>query len=129
MTQPRLRVVLDTSAIVAYLQASIHVGETIAEVVDEGAGFGVPVVCLAEAVALRMDGNGASVDLLVAHPACTVLPMLATDWRALASAARMVGRIDLGVALLAAVDHDAYVLTGEPGPYGALVDDGPVIPI
>ncbi len=85
MTQPRLRVVLDTSAIVAYLQASIHVGETIAEVVD--------------------------------------------DWRALASAARMVGRIDLGVALLAAVDHDAYVLTGEPGPYGALVDDGPVIPI
>ncbi len=41
----------------------------------------------------------------------------------------MVGRIDLGVALLAAVDHDAYVLTGEPGPYGALVDDGPVIPI
>ncbi len=82
MTQPRLRVVLDTSAIVAYLQASIHVGETIAEVVDEGAGFGVPVVCLAEAVALRMDGNDASVDLLVAHPACTVLPQTGARWRA-----------------------------------------------
>jgi hypothetical protein len=128
MSQPLLRVVLDTSAIVAYAGASVHVWETIAEVVDEGAGFGVPVVCLAEA-ALGLGGDGAPVELLVAHPGCTVLSIAAKDWRALAAAAGMVGRVDLGAALLAAVENSAYVMTGEPGSYDGFGNGDAVIPI
>jgi hypothetical protein len=41
--------VLDTSAIVAYAEGSIHVGEPISEVRDEGGLVVVPVVCLVEA--------------------------------------------------------------------------------
>jgi hypothetical protein len=41
--------VLDTSAKVAFAAGSIHVGEPISEVRDEGGRVVVPVVCLAEA--------------------------------------------------------------------------------
>ena len=45
MKDPNVRLVLDTTAVLAYAETSIHVGETIAEVLDEGGRFGVPVYC------------------------------------------------------------------------------------
>ena len=41
--------VLDTSAILAYAGGSIAVGELIGEFSDEGARFGLPVLCLVDA--------------------------------------------------------------------------------
>jgi hypothetical protein len=45
----QIRLILDTSAVVAFGQESIDVGEPIAEVGDGGYAFGLPVVCLVEA--------------------------------------------------------------------------------
>ena len=44
-----IRIILDTSATFAYATGSLNVGEVIAEVADEGAGFAVPLLCLVEA--------------------------------------------------------------------------------
>jgi PIN domain len=125
---PDIRLVLDTSAILAYAATSIHVGETIAEVVDEGGRVGVPVVCLAEASRLIADKLADGVTLLVRHPSCVVLPTLAEDWTALAAWTRVLSRVDLAAALIEATDRPAgYVLSGEPDAYGD--DDMPVISI
>jgi hypothetical protein len=45
----RVNVVLDTSAVVAYTQGSIDVGEVMVEVNDEHAAVALPVLCLVEA--------------------------------------------------------------------------------
>ena len=126
MKDPDVRLVLDTSAIMAYAAASIHVGETIAEVVDEGGRIGAPAVCLAEAARLIGEHLLAGVTLLTRHPACVVLPTLAEDWQALAAWTRVLGRVDLAVALVEAADRPAgYVLSTERAAYGG--DDIPVI--
>ena len=126
MKDPEIRLVLDTSAIVAYAATSIDVGETIAEVVDEGGRFGAPVVCLAEAARLVDESLVAGVTLLTRHSSCVVLPTLAEDWLALAAWTRRLGRVDLAVALMEATDRPAgYVLSAEREAYGE--DDIPVI--
>jgi hypothetical protein len=48
-----IRVVLDASAVAAYAKGSIGLGETIIEVVDDGAAFAVPVTSLTEAATCR----------------------------------------------------------------------------
>jgi hypothetical protein len=126
MKDPAIRLVLDTSAIVAYAAASIHVGETIAEVVEEGGRIGAPAVCLAEAARRLDDSLVVGVTLLTQHPSCVVLPTLAEDWMALAAWTRMLGRVDLAVAIVEATDRPAgYVLSAEREAYGD--DDVPVI--
>ena len=130
MTAPAVRIVLDTSAVLAYAVTSIHVGDTIAEVSDEGAQFGVSVLCLAEATRLVKDDNAPGVELLVQHPHCVVLPVLAEDWQYLAHLTKMLGRTDLAVSLGEALDRDAFVLTSEPERY-ELPGQGelPIIPV
>src|SRR4051794_11939208 len=46
VTRRPISLILDTSAIVAFTNESIDVGETIAEARDNGALIGLPVVCL-----------------------------------------------------------------------------------
>lgn len=127
MTGP-IRLVLDTSAILAYAATSIAVGETIAEVVDEGGWFGLPVVCLAEASRLVGEDQAAGVLLLVEHPYAVVTPADDEEWRVLAEWTRILGRVDLASALAEAIAHSGYVLTGEPDGYGD-PDEMPVIQI
>lgn len=122
MKDPGIRLVLDTSAVLAYAATSINVGETIAEVVDEGGRFGVSVLCLAEASRLVGEEHALGVPLLVQHPHCVVLPVLAEDWSAVAGWTAVLDRADLAASLIEAIDRDAYVLTGEPGHYD---DKGP----
>ncbi|MEO3922882.1 hypothetical protein ABGB07_03225 [Micromonosporaceae bacterium B7E4] len=130
MKDPAIRILLDTSAIIAYTKASISVGETIAEVVDEGGSFGASVLCLAEATRLVDPEHALGVPLLVRHPRCVVLPVLAEDWSAVAEWTRTLGRVDLAVSIVEAVDRNAYVLTAEPERYGDKGDgEVPVIPI
>jgi hypothetical protein len=41
----------------------------------------------------------------------------------------LVGRLDAAEALLAALDRECHVLTGEPALYSGLGDDPPIIAI
>jgi hypothetical protein len=122
MKDTAVRLVLDTSAVLAYAGISIDVGETIAEVVDEGGRFGVSVLCLAEAARLVADEHALGLPLLTQHPCCTILPVLAEDWQAVGGWTKVLGRADLAVSLVEAIDRDAYVLTGEADRYD---DKGP----
>ncbi|MFU8852288.1 hypothetical protein ACNAW0_15070 [Micromonospora sp. SL1-18] len=105
-----IRVILDTSAIVAFTRGSTVVGEVIAAVAEEGCLFGLPVMCLAEASASAVDSN--RLDLLVNHPAAAVLTVDPLRWRDLAAAYRTVGRLGTASALLAA-DDECIVLTDQ----------------
>jgi hypothetical protein len=120
-------VVLDASAIVAFTRGSIHVGELVAEVDEEHAAVGLPVLCLVEAT--RGTADPARLDLLVNHRAGVVLGDEAADWRALAATYDIVGRLDAAAAALAAIDLGCAVLTAQPGLYGGLAEGGPIIPI
>jgi hypothetical protein len=54
-----IRVVLDTSAIIAYAQgSSIDVGEVITEVDDEECAVALPVLCLVEAAGSSRTASG-----------------------------------------------------------------------
>jgi hypothetical protein len=79
-----IRLVLDTSAILAYTAGSIAVGETITEVVDEGARFALPIVCLAEACRRCGDDHQAAVHLLANHLSAAVTGIPEDDWWLLA---------------------------------------------
>jgi hypothetical protein len=117
--------VLDTSAIVAYATGSIHVGEPIAEVHTDGGRVVIPLVCLIEAARTVSDDM---LRLLIGHPACSVKAPAVDVWPALAAGTRILGRLDLAAALLAATTGEGYVLTEEPESYGDLGGES-VIPI
>jgi hypothetical protein len=123
VTDRPTRLVLDTTAVLAYAHGSEAVGETIREVVDEDAGYAIPVICLAEAAA-QVDGRQLPLlDLLVAHSHALEVP-LPHDWRALAIACRLYGSVARGAAMTTAVLHHAYVLTANPAAYGGDDIDG-----
>jgi hypothetical protein len=126
---PTVRLVLDTSAVLAYAVGSINVGETINEVVEEGGRFGASVVCLAEASRLVSEDHRLGVPLLIGHPRCVVLPVIAEDWSALALWTSALGRTDLAASLIEAVDRGGYVLTAEPFQYrpGGGAADLPIV--
>lgn len=112
MSSPGIKVVLDTTAILAY--PSVNVGELIAEVADEGNLFAVPVVCLAHA---SMQGIADRVRLLAKHPHCEVLPLLVADGDRLAAWWRLLGRVDCASAMVAARVNRAYLVTADPDAY------------
>jgi hypothetical protein len=96
--------VLDTSAIVAFAAGSVDVGEPIAEVHSDGGRVVIPVVCLIEAA--RQVGDDMP-RLLVDNPACEVAPLTEELWAAVTAGARILGRLDLAMALLAATTGEA----------------------
>ena len=104
MSDRPVQVLLDTSAIVAFTRGSIHVGEVIAEVDDEQAAVGLPLLCLVEATRAVADTD--RLDLLVHHAATAIVADNPADWRALAATYDIVGRLDAASAALAAVDLD-----------------------
>jgi hypothetical protein len=127
MSDRPVRILLDASAITAFTWESIDVGEVIAEVDDENAAVGLPMLCLVEASRAVADKD--RLTLLVHHRASAVLGDDPEDWRALAAMYDIVGRIDAASAAVAAIDLDVSILTGQPGLYGGLAGGGPVIPI
>lgn len=130
MSDRELRLVLDTSAVLAYARGSVDVGETITEVVDEGHWFGSSVVCLAEATRLAGD-DSPGITLLAAHRRFVALPAAAEKWPALATWTRLLRRVDLAASILEAVDREGHVMTAEPHLYAAGSEYGelPVITI
>lgn len=120
---PVVRAVLDATAIVAYAGGTVSVGEIIAEIADEQVGFAVPDLCVIEAATAVDTDLWSGIELLLGHSQCVRLG-LSTDWRDVAAVARALGATGRAVAMLAAVDHHAYLLTAEPDAYG---DDVPLI--
>jgi hypothetical protein len=121
-----VRVVLDTSAILAFSRGSIPVGDTAAEVDDDGSLIGLPIACLVEARWRLADAGRLS---LLVHHRATELIAAPGDWSALAAALDVAGRQDAASALLAAVLWGCDVLTAHPRRYSALAGGCPVIPI
>lgn len=121
---PPVRLLLDRSALLAYLAGSTHAGEPIHEVIADGMRFAVTAVTAAETLAV-VDGakDRATLRRLLALDACAVLTTPADTWQELAYWRRFTGRMDLATTVMACLDHDAPILTGEHR-YG---DDLPVI--
>lgn len=115
MTQ--VRIVLDTSAIVDYANGSVHVGEVLREVADDGGSFALPMICLAKAGSTLPLGRLPMLDVLVKLEQCSGVNY-GGDWQELSRVARGVGNIGRGAALLLAISRGAYVLTAEPDEYG-----------
>lgn len=121
-----VRLVLDRSALLAYVAGSMHVAEPLHEVAHDGVRFGVPAVVAAEALAMIDDpGDRAVLHRLLERPACAVLSTWAEDWQELAYWRRVTGRVDLAAAVMAVLEHDASVLTSEGKVYG----DGGDLPV
>lgn len=116
MTEPPVRVVLDTSAIVVYAHGSVDVGETLAEVAAEGGSFGIPELCLIHAGAQLGADGWPAVELLLAHSACVRLD-LPQGWTDIAAIVATLGGVDRAVALFSAADLGAHLLTAEPETY------------
>ncbi|MEU7591182.1 hypothetical protein AB0A95_33420 [Micromonospora sp. NPDC049230] len=120
---PPVRVVLDLSALRAYVAGSVHVGETIHEVVEDGR-FGVPVLAACEALVLVSGKDLAMLHRLLALQRCALLAELPEDLVDLTYWRRVTGRADLAAAAVVALTYDAPVLTSEGARYG---DDVPVL--
>ncbi len=127
MKDGQVQLVLDGSAVLAYAAGSIRVGETIAEVVDEGARFGASVVALAEASRVVRDEEALGVPLLARHARFEPLPAMSQDWTRIAWWSRVLGSVDRAAAVVEALDREAYVVTAEPETYDVKgVDELPV---
>jgi hypothetical protein len=118
VTADSIRAILDTTAILAFTAGSEDLGEILQEITDEDdARFALPDLCLIEAFAGAKADRSPLLDVLVGHPRCERLP-LGREWRDIGAAAKELGGAGRAVAMLAAVDHGAYLLTAEPEAFG-----------
>jgi hypothetical protein len=125
-TDRPVRLVLDTSAVLSFTRGSIHVGEPISEVADEGGVSGLPTLCLAAAKWMVDDRD--RLQVLTEHPDTVVVPA-SHDPFALGIVETSVGSLDASSAVLTAIDQRAFIMTARPGLYRGLVDSGPIIEI
>lgn len=124
---PPIRLILDTSALLAYTAGSMDVAETLNQVIENGARFGVPADVAAEALAQLDDSHDRSVlHRLLASDSCVPVDVYGDDWQELAHWRRATGSLDRAAVVLSACEHRAYVLTAEPKLYG---DEIPLIEI
>lgn len=122
------RIVLDTSAVVAYTRSSMAVGEILSEIADEEDAVAlVPLPCLVEAA--HIVGDLAHLEIFAAHSAVAVYPGEAGQWMSLASMYGLTGRQDTAMAALLALDAEVPILTRQPGLYASVDDGGLTIPI
>lgn len=130
MSDDRVAVVLDVTALAAYIDGQVAVGELIAEVADEGRQVAVPAACLAAAHAATTGDVGAALlTLLTTTPAVTVVPLGADpgvdDVRQAGVLARAAaGDITLGHAARTAIAHQAHLATTDPKPATAVLPTG-----
>ena len=120
MTDRRVTLVLDASAIVAYTrhETALHVGDVLIQVLEDNATAVLPAACLTEAAPAVADSD--LLDVLISHEVTTVLADGETMWRDVAAMAEVTGRADAASAALAAIDFGANVLTRTPGLYAGI---------
>ncbi|GAB3807178.1 hypothetical protein [Micromonospora zhanjiangensis] len=124
-------VVLDASALSAYVDGRVAVGELIAEVAEERRLVGVPAGCLTAAHLAAGEVGAALLMLLVSAPTVRVLP-LGADPTVAAEEARQVGALgraaggDLAVghAVRSAIVHQAHYATARPARVAAVLPAG-----
>ncbi|MGN9777988.1 hypothetical protein ACTMS0_19830 [Micromonospora sp. H33] len=106
---------LDRSALLAYVDGSVHVGEPLHEVIQDRVRFGVTAVTAAETSAMVSNPKDrALLHRLLALDACAVLPTRGDSWQELAYWRGFTGRLDLATTVMACLEHDAPILTREP---------------
>ncbi|WP_444949363.1 hypothetical protein [Micromonospora ureilytica] len=111
-----IAVVFDASALTAYLEGNVSVGELMLEVADEGRQVAIPATCLAVAFASVADEiDAALLGLMMTAPMIRLLPLDAEDVRDTGKLARAVdGDISFGHAARAALTHEAHYATVQP---------------
>jgi len=111
-----IKLVLDSSAALAYSMGAPQVGEALGELLEEpGWRFAVAAVCLAEAGAIADDGE---VLMRLAHHARGVVPPMPTRrWRQLVALSKLLGSPKWALPFLLATANDAYLLTATPERY------------
>lgn len=112
----QIAAVFDASALTAYIEGNVSVGELMLEIADEGRQVAVPATCLAVAFASVADEiDAALLALLMTAPVIRLLPLDAGDARDTGTLARSVdGDIALGHAARAALTHEAHYATVQP---------------
>ncbi|MCG5472343.1 hypothetical protein LADH09A_000168 [Micromonospora sp. LAH09] len=109
----RIAAVFDASALTAYLDGNVSVGELMLEVADEGRQVAVPATCLAAAHASVGDEiDAALLALMMSAPMICLLPLDAGDAQDTGRLARAVGGdISFGHAARVALTHGAHYAT------------------
>ncbi|WP_410810665.1 hypothetical protein [Micromonospora sp. 067-2] len=112
----QIAAVFDASALTAYLEGNVSIGELMLEVADEGRQVAVPATCLAVAFADAGDEvEAALLGLMMSAPVICLLPLDADDVRNTGTLARAVdGNISVGHAARAALTHGAHYATVQP---------------
>ncbi|MEH0985433.1 hypothetical protein [Micromonospora sp. CPCC 205556] len=109
-----VRLLLDRSALEAYIAGSVHAAEPLHEVIADRNRFGVTAVTAAETLALVDDPKDrATLHRLLALDACAVLPTDGHTWHELSYWRAFTGRVDLATTIMASFEHDAAILTRE----------------
>jgi hypothetical protein len=126
---PRVTVVYDESALIAYARGQTGAGELISEVNDNGQRLGVPATCLGRAVASLLDEwDIEQLMRLVRTDAAVILPLgdpdldsddperdQAAQIRVIGKLARSLdGNLAIGHAVAAALEYRAYYATVQP---------------
>lgn len=122
-----IRLVLDTSAVLAFVRQSVHVGEVLVEVDDNNAVAAIPLACLVEAVRDAVDQD--QLALLAEHLSTVVFGAAVEDWRALGALCAITGGYAAATAALTAMDASCWILTARPELYEHIAAGGLVVPI
>lgn len=109
-------VVLDTSAVLAYADGQVAVGELLTMVAEEGRLAAVPAVCLGAARAAVIDEfGGQQLARLTSASAVAVLPLMPDEALEVGRLARPAGGdLAAGHATYVAFTHEAYYATTQP---------------
>jgi hypothetical protein len=130
VTQGRdAKLILDTSAVTAWVRGSMAVGETLAEINDEGGAAIIPLACLVEAGYNTAMIDRERLDLLLAHPSTLLLTDDVGDWEALVALRALTGRADCASAAMLALDLGVDVMTRDAGWYKGVADGRIVLEI
>ena len=118
-----IAVVLDATALCAYVDGNVSVGELMAEVADEGRRVAVPAACLAAAYAERASDVGAALlALLMTAPVIRPIPLDVVEAPIAGRLAALAGRdIALGHAAHAALSTEAHLATADPASAAAVL--------
>lgn len=123
MTEPSPRtvaIVLDTTAVTAWVRESLAVGELLAEINDAYGVALIPLACLVEAAHRTALLEQARLELLVAHPATMIVSDNPDEWPALAATRNLVDRADLASAAWLAIDCGVDVMTRDARWYSSV---------
>jgi hypothetical protein len=115
-----IAVVLDTTAVTAWVRGSVAVGELLAEINDEHGAALIPLACLVEAAHKTALLHQAQLRLLVDHPATFLIADDPDEWPALAAMRNLVVRPDLAAAAWLSLANDVFVMTRDPRWYSSV---------